>query len=164
MYRYTHSGHDIACLWLRSGEQDCAAKVSSFHMVSDPILLNFVLCSPDYLQIIGVCLALVLLGNGFGASLLHLHCTILNGSQFSLGYSRERLSVLPLVFESLSLDWMFSDKMLWQCAFKDWYTICNDKEAGREWMCVCVCVWGDVQRARGVNKSVDDSDAPHCNK
>lgn len=94
MYRYTHSGHDTACLWLRSGKQDYAAKVSSFHMVSDPILLNFVLCSPDYLQIIGVCLALVLLGNGFGASLLHLHCTILNGSQFSLGYSRERLSVL----------------------------------------------------------------------
>ncbi len=26
-----------------------------------------------------------------------------------------------------------------------------------------VCL-GGVQRARGVNKSVDDSDAPHCNK
>lgn len=80
--------------WLRSGKQECAAKVSSFHMVSDTILLNFVLCSLDYLQIIGVCLSLVQQGNGFGASLLHLHCTILNGSQCSLGYSGERLSVL----------------------------------------------------------------------
>lgn len=26
-----------------------------------------------------------------------------------------------------------------------------------------VCL-GGMQRARGVNKSVDDSDAPHCNK